>query len=112
VPAPYLALRRFHGVLAPHHHLRARIVPAPSADGAIPLAPKRPGRMSWADLSMRVWTIDALKGPHCGGRMRPIAAIHDPDAITAILAAVHSDTWFPRPTGPPQSDAQRVLAAA
>jgi hypothetical protein len=40
---------------------------------------------------MRVWAIDALKCPHCGGRMRPIAAIHDRDAITAILAAVHSD---------------------
>jgi hypothetical protein len=49
--------------------------------------------MSWGDLLMRVWAIDALKCPFCGGRMRVIAAIHDPDAITAILAAVHSDRW-------------------
>ena len=115
VPAPYLALRRFHGVFAPHHHLRARIVPTPSADSAvpaIPLAPERPGRMRWADLLMRVWAIDALKCPHCGGRMRPIAAIHAPDAITAILAAVQSDKWSVRATGPPDPDRQLVLDAA
>ena len=112
VPAPYLALRRFHGVLAPHHHLRALIVPTPSADSAAPVAPKRPGRMCWADLLMRVWAIDALKCPHCGGRMRPIAAIHDPDAITAILAAVHSDKWSVRATGPPDPDRHLALDAA
>lgn len=44
--------------------------------------------------------------------MRPIAAIHAPDAITAILAAVHSDKWSVRATGPPDSDRQLVLGAA
>ncbi len=63
VPAPYLALRRFHGVFGPNHHLRSVIVPTPSADSALPVAPKRPGRMNWADLLMRVWAIDALKCP-------------------------------------------------
>jgi hypothetical protein len=67
--------------------------------------------MSWADLLMRVWAIDALKCPHCGGRMRPIDAIHDPDTITAILAAVHSDKWSVRTTGPPEPDRQLVLDA-
>lgn len=112
VPAPYLQLRRFHGVFAPHHHLRSAIVPAPVADGALPAAPKRPGRMSWADLLMRVWAIDALECPHCGGRMRVIAAIHDPDAITAILAAVHSDKWSVQTTGPPARDPHLASAAA
>ena len=68
VPAPYLALRRFHGVFAPHHHLRALIVPTPCTDGPVPVAPKRPGRMNWADLLMRVWAIDALKCPCCSTR--------------------------------------------
>lgn len=112
VPAPYLALRRFHGVFAPHHTLRALIVPTPSADSPVPIAPKRPGRMSWGDLLMRVWTIDALKCPHCGGRMRVIAAIHDPDAITAILAAVHSERWVIPATGPPIDSPLAALAAA
>jgi hypothetical protein len=39
VPAPYLALRRFHGVFAPNHHLRALVVPTPCADSAVPVAP-------------------------------------------------------------------------
>jgi hypothetical protein len=112
VPAPYLALRRFHGVFAPHHHLRALIVPTPSADSSVPIAPRRPGRMSWADLLMRVWAIDALECPFCGGRMRPVAAIHDPDAITAILAAVHSDKWSIPATGPPTESPQLARAAA
>ena len=49
VPAPYLQLRRFHGVFAPHHHLRSAIVPTPADASAVPVAPKRPGSMSWAD---------------------------------------------------------------
>ena len=115
VPAPYLQLRRFHGVFAPHHRLRAAIVPTPAVDSAVPVAPKRPKRMNWADLLMRVWAIDALRCPHCGGRMRVIAAIHDPDAITAILAAVHSDKWSSqafRTTGPPEQEPQLAIAAA
>jgi hypothetical protein len=112
VPAPYLALRRFHGILGPNHHLRPLVVPTPCTDAPVPVAPKRPGRMSWADLLMRVWAIDALKCPFCGGRMRVIAAIHDPDAITAILAAVHSDRWSIPATGPPTENPQIARAAA
>ena len=68
--------------------------------------------MGWADLLMRVWAIDALECPYCGGRMRVIAAIHDPDAITAILAAVHSDKWSMQNTGPPAWEPQLASAAA
>ncbi len=112
VPAPYLQLRRFHGVFGPHHHLRALIVPTPAVDSPVPVAPKRPKRMTWADLLMRVWAIDALKCPHCGGRMRVVAAIHEPDAITAILAAVHSDKWSIKATGPPAAQPRLASAAA
>ena len=90
VPAPYMHLRRFYGVFAPNHGLRSHIVPTPldPASTTPPIAPKRPKSMPWADLLMRVWRIDALRCPYCGGRMRVICAIGDPDAITAILAAV------------------------
>ena len=86
-------LRRFYGIFAPNHGLRAHIVPTPPdpASTTAPVAPKRPKSMPWADPLMRVWRIDALRCPHCGGRMRLICAIGDPDAITAdtaILAAV------------------------
>ena len=44
--------------------------------------------------------------------MRPIPAIHDPGAITAILAAVHSDKWSVRATDPRDPDRQLVLDPA
>lgn len=44
--------------------------------------------------------------------MRVIAAIHDPDTITAILAAVHSDRWSIPATGPPTESPQLARAAA
>jgi len=68
--------------------------------------------MSWSDLLMRVWAIDALKCPCCGGSMRVIAAIQNPDAITAILAAVHSDKCSIPATGPPIQNPQIACAAA
>jgi len=43
VPAPQLALRRFHGLLGPNHHLRSVIVPTAAADSGVPVARKRPG---------------------------------------------------------------------
>ena len=83
-------MRRFYGVFASRHPLRSRVVPTPPAPTPErPVAPARPARMAWADLLQRVWKIDGLRCPFCGGRMVVLAAVHDPDAITAILAAVH-----------------------
>jgi len=53
--------------------------------------------MSWGNLLMRVWAI---------------AATHDPDAITANLAAVHSDRWSIPATGPPTESPELARAAA
>lgn len=90
IPLPQAKMRRFYGVFAARHPLRSRVVPSPPAPTPErPVAPPRPARMAWADLLQRVWKIDGLRCPFCGGRMVVIAAVHDPDAITAILAAVH-----------------------
>jgi uncharacterized protein YbaR (Trm112 family) len=35
----------------------------------------------------RAFDIDVLACPRCGGRLRLIATVEDPDAIRAILAA-------------------------
>ena len=42
-------------------------------------------RYTWADLLRRVFAVDVLECPDCGGRMRILAAIHPPDATRAIL---------------------------
>lgn len=108
IPLPRAKMRRFYGVFASSHALRARVVPRPpDPDKAErPVAPARPARMSWADLLKRVWSIDGLRCPFCSGRMHLVAAIFDPDAITAIIAAVHfasarHETAPTPPRGPP-----------
>jgi hypothetical protein len=36
----------------------------------------------------RAFDIDVLACPQCGGRLRHIATVEDPDAIRAVLAAL------------------------
>jgi hypothetical protein len=45
----------------------------------------RPRRLTWADLLRRVFAIDVLECPRCGGRMRLLAAIQPPGVTQAIL---------------------------
>ena len=90
----------YHGVLAPHAGWRARVVaygeppietptgPSASANGPDgSSAAPRSRRWAWADLMRRAFEIDVLACPRCGGRLRLIATIDDPDAIRAVLAA-------------------------
>jgi len=42
-------------------------------------------RLAWADLLRRVFAVDVLECPRCGGRMRLLATIHPPDATRAVL---------------------------
>jgi uncharacterized protein YbaR (Trm112 family) len=39
----------------------------------------------------RAFDIDVLACPRCGGRLRLMATVEDPDAIRAILAAASRD---------------------
>jgi hypothetical protein len=50
--------------------------------------PARPRRLAWADLMRRVFALDVLECPGCGGRMRILAAIHPPENARAILACL------------------------
>jgi hypothetical protein len=97
VPPPRVNLVRYHGVLAPAARHRAKVVPkrdtespAPSTE-ANPLETEtakpdqRPRNYSWAELLHRVFAIDVLACPECGGRMRMLSAVHSPEAIRAIL---------------------------
>jgi hypothetical protein len=113
VPPPRHPLIRFHGVLAPHASWRAAVVPAdaepekqkscsiartdplapkrqprPSRNAALPLPPEPAfepsSRIPWAELLKRVHDVDALACP-CGGRLRFIALILDPEVAQAIL---------------------------
>ena len=101
IPLPRTKARRFHGVFAPNHRLRKRVVPRPPVQkqAGHPVAPMRPARMAWAERSgawgrrSQVWNIDALRCSWCEGRLRVIALIRDPTVVEVLIAAVQQGRW-------------------
>lgn len=59
-----------------------------SRDGREPTPAPALRHWAWADLMRRAFDIDVLACPRCGGRVRLIAVVENPDAIRAILAAL------------------------
>lgn len=64
----------------------------------------RARRLAWADLLRRVFAVDVLECPRCGGRMRPLATIHPPEATRAILECLGLPARAP-PTAPARPEA-------
>jgi hypothetical protein len=106
VPRPRAHLLRYHGVFAPNAQHRRLVVArrratttAGSSDDApsIPTAP-----MSWMARLNRVLDLNLSRCPKCGGKVRLIATVTEPDVIARILAHLRrreQDT--PEPRGPP-----------
>jgi hypothetical protein len=87
VPKPRVNLTRFHGVFSPNSKLRQHVVrmkPAreQSQEGA--LFPKACS-MTWAQRLKRVFAIEIEKCEKCGGWVKIIASIEEPEAIEKIL---------------------------
>jgi len=101
-PRPETNLLICHGVLAPRARWRRRVVaygrvapdPTSASGSAAALAPApdgageqpKPRAWRWAARMHRAFAIDVLACPHCGGRLRLIATLHDPAVIREILA--------------------------
>lgn len=115
VPRPRANLTRYHGVFAPAHPWRRWVTDmgqeseVPGSDsGTGPAArrglhrhgdggavvnedeqadivhlPKAP--LTWAERLRRVFGIEITVCPHCGGRLRVIADVTDPEVIDQIL---------------------------
>jgi hypothetical protein len=117
VPRPRLHLIRYHGVLAPHAKLRARVVPqappaqeqaateaAVAAQSEVETVQARPRRISWARLLKRVFDIDVRHCPRCGaGQVKIIAAILERAVIGKILTHLGLD-----PQPPPRGRAREA----
>jgi hypothetical protein len=111
VPPPRFNLVRYHGILAPSARWRPLVVPeSPACDATThrdcpavaynPASVKkggdcRPRNYSWAQLLRRVFEVDVLKCPRCGGRMRILAAINSAEAIHKILDCLDLPTRPP-----------------
>jgi len=94
-PSPYTHLVRTHGVFANRSALRRRLPPAPVVTGGdatgaagdpAPVSRRSRGRLPWAQLLMRVFSIDSLRCPRCSRPMVVLALISDPPVVARILA--------------------------
>ena len=101
VPRPRLNLTRFHGVFAPNSKQREHIVPRHEPKPQAPDKPLAP--MTWMQRLKRVFAIDIETCPKCGGKLRVIACIEDPDVIATILEHIQTrDEAQPsQPRAPP-----------
>ena len=112
IPSPGTHLIRYHGVFANRSQWRARVpapptretpasttvlsIPSPAPNTETePSARTQRQRLSWAQLLARVFLIDVLRCPHCGGRRRILSFITDPRTVRRILAHLEL------PTDPP-----------
>ena len=121
VPPPGFHQTRYYGVFANRHHLRPRIIPpsvVPAPGQQLPLglagaasdgpgetaeaADSRPRRLGWANLLARVFAVDVTICRACGGRMRVVAVVTDPDDIARILRGARAPPRPPRPHPPGQ----------
>ena len=95
--------------LASHHRLREHVIPKPAAppppqlplDFALSSDPAesspRPRRIGWAKLLARVFALDITRCRKCGGRMRVLEVVSDPDAIARILHGARAPPAPPPP---------------
>ena len=109
IPPPHRHLTRYHGVFAPHHHLRAAVVATVSSTASDDSTKHRPldrkRRLAWAALMKRVFASDVLVCDRCAGPMRIIAVLPEGDACRAMLHHLGLPTTPPEPRAlePPDS---------
>ena len=97
VPKPRVNLTRFHGVFSPRSKLRAHVVPGKPINESMQIS--QPGKQrpySMTHCSVRgaafekgvkgaAIRLEIEKCENCGGKMKIIAGIEDPDVIEKIL---------------------------
>lgn len=102
---------------------RDRVVPRLSASAMSSLRPEpspasgpapvpqthRPTRTSWAELMKRVFAIDVLVCPHCGGSRELIALLTDGTVVRKILAHLGLSTE-PPPLSPARAPLEPEIA--
>ena len=116
VPRPRVHLIRFHGVFAPHCKYRSLVTPAPSekineTSHKEPKQQKKSYSMGWAKMLKRVFDMDIQTCSKCGGQIKIISSIHNPQIIKRILTHLGEEHRVPELSpsrGPPEEEESLV----
>jgi len=105
IPAPGHPTRKYFGILAGAAKDRKLVVPKPTHRKRAHAHPDRvaptASPVKWAELLKRVWGIDALECPKCGGRMTALAVVEDAAEVARYLANTGQATVYQRSQAPP-----------
>jgi hypothetical protein len=107
-PAPRTHLVRTHGIFANRSIARRHLPPTPldarvdGADRPADACARRSRRLPWAQLLMRVFSVDSLRCPRCSVPLVVLALISDPPVVARIL------THLGLPAEPPAIAPARV----
>ena len=115
VPRPRVHLIQFHGIFAPHFKYRSLIVPQPSLSDKTSHTEQKQSKQSysigWAKMLKRVFDIDIQTCLKCGGQIKIISSIHNPQIIKKILTHIGENSIVLKlspPRGPPEGEESLV----
>ncbi len=100
VPRPRTNLIRFHGVFAPNFKHRHLITPKTKSLGKQTTPPGNSSSMTWAGRLKRVFGMDIEVCLECGGKLKVISSIEEPEVIEKILNHLGLDSKVPEPHSP------------
>jgi hypothetical protein len=117
IPDPRRHLVRYYGAYSSAARGKRKKAAAPPEtsssppveEATVPDGPSRAAhRRRWAELIRRVYEVDPLVCPRCGGEMRVIGFITQPAVIDRILDHLRRRDKTARPTRPPPHSPQPV----
>ena len=91
VPPPKTHLVRWSGCFASNSPIRSQIVLRPTVKKGFQFDeenPEKPKRVGWNEVLKHVFKIDVLVCTECGGTLKAVAAVRDPDQIARYLKHV------------------------
>jgi hypothetical protein len=122
IPDPRRHLVRYYGAYSNASRGKRKKASAPAepssphqppADAPVPDRPHRAAlRRRWAELIRRVYEVDPLLCPHCGGEMRVISFITQPALIDRIVDHLRKRDEVSRPSRPPPHSPLPVTSPA
>ena len=102
VPDVYEQTIRFYGAYSPRSRGKRRKESAADQLSPTPLStlepiPKRAASRSWARLIKKIYEVDPLICPKCGGQMKIKAFVTDPKEVSRLMQSLMIPNFHPPP---------------